>query len=117
MTPRQMLVWWLRVVEGALRRHIASCSACSASQAARGAAERPRPPECLSLEALMLAPTVEPDYTRHVRPDAPNYAAAAWWLQTVWPHAWGHESDLYRECVAASLLARREMVAARELMS
>lgn len=102
MTPRQMLVWWLRGLRPTRR-------------GVRASLLPPRP--CLSLEALLLLPTVEPDYTRHVRPDAPNYAAAAWWLQTVWNQAWGHESDLYRECVAASLLGKRQMADARELMS
>lgn len=71
----------------------------------------------MTLEALLSAPTVEPDYRGHRRPAAATLAAATVWLLLHYPSTWTRVPCLYRWCVANALLARREMADARELMS
>lgn len=71
----------------------------------------------MTLEALMLLPTVEPDYRGHRRPAAATLAAATVWLLLHDPATWTRVPGLYRWCVAKELLARREMADAGELVS
>lgn len=134
MTPAQMLRWWLRglratavavdeaLTQRRLHARLTAESEATAAEFRRRGDELKRHFEdrlaaLRHLEALWERPTVEPDYRRHVRPDAPTHEAAAWWLATVWPSTWGREPDLYRWCVANALLARREMADAGELVS
>ena len=42
----------------------------------------------LSIEELLLAASVEPAYSSHLRPGASTYREVAHWMIVRWPEAW-----------------------------
>lgn len=52
----------------------------------------------MTLEALLSAPTVEPDYRGHRRPAAATLAAATVWLLLHYPSTWTRG----RACIAGA---------------
>jgi len=70
------------------------------------------------IEALMLLPTVEPDYERHVYPaHTANLVDGGLWMAEVWPLTWGRYDDNTRELLAGCWLGKRQDVKQGELIS
>lgn len=106
MSLRAMLRFWLRGLE-AVRRDLRTIS--ETRKALTAEAETPiwRP---VRASWLLAGPSVEPDRSRHRRPNVGTAARTVVWLRHEYPEGWWHADPWDVLDVAERLLAQRERV-------